>query len=518
MRRRPKLPGPGRLRSWLEVVRGSRSVGLLTLVAVAGLVLGSVASALALRSQEASGAADVEPGPITVPVERRVIVNEIRARGTARYDDTVDLVIDPSLLTGPATVSGRVPQPGDTVAAGSVVLEVAGRPVIALPGDVPAYRDLSIGTTGADVTALKAGLAALGIDPGDQASATFDETTAAAVAQLYALVGYEVPQREDAEESVSAAEADVRGADLAVLAARRDLDTVRAGTSAAERAELDAAVREAELALATANTEGDAAAAATAQNALTVAVARRDDAVRPRDDRVEEAALDAAVASAQGAQERLARARADAQPYLPASEVAFVPGLPRRVDVVQAVRGRPLDGVAMTVSGTTLVVVGELAPSEAALVTAGAAVTLTLPDGSTLPGTVASVGVPVEGPQTPDTQEEGGDEEAQQELANPDAVPFVVSATGDAAQLAALAGQSLRVAIPIGSTDGEVWAVPAAAVSTGADGGARVEVVPADGGDSVRVDVVLGLAADGYVEITSSEVELADGMSVVVGR
>ena len=77
--------------------------------------------------------------------------------------------------------------------------------------------------------------------------------------------------------------------------------------------------------------------------------------------------------------------------------------------------------------------------------------------------------------------------------------------------------QSLRITIPISSTGGEVLAVPLAAVSAAADGGARVEVEYSDG-TTVLIEVSTGLAASGYVAVTPIDGELAEGDRVVVGR
>jgi len=61
-----------------------------------------------------------------------------------------------------------LPADDATIAQGDVLYEVGGEPVIALYGDVPAYRsmrDLSDNMTGADVAQLEAALVALGYDP-----------------------------------------------------------------------------------------------------------------------------------------------------------------------------------------------------------------------------------------------------------------------------------------------------------------------------------------------------------------
>ncbi|MGH3123787.1 MAG: peptidoglycan-binding protein, partial [Streptosporangiaceae bacterium] len=55
-----------------------------------------------------------------------------------------------------------VPAVGQVVREGQVLYQVSGSPVVLLPGAVPAYRSLSEGMTGADVTELNAALVTLG--------------------------------------------------------------------------------------------------------------------------------------------------------------------------------------------------------------------------------------------------------------------------------------------------------------------------------------------------------------------
>jgi hypothetical protein len=55
-----------------------------------------------------------------------------------------------------------LPQVGQTIRQGQVIYQVSGAPVVLLYGNVPAYRDLSEGLTGADVTELNTSLVELG--------------------------------------------------------------------------------------------------------------------------------------------------------------------------------------------------------------------------------------------------------------------------------------------------------------------------------------------------------------------
>ena len=85
-------------------------------------------------------------------------------------------------------------------------------------------------------------------------------------------------------------------------------------------------------------------------------------------------------------------------------------------------------------------------------------------------------------------------------------------------QLAILRGTNVRVSIPVSSTDGEVLAVPLAALTAGAGGESRIEISTGDGEETELIEVKTGLAAGGYVEITAVDGTIAEGDLVVVGR
>jgi hypothetical protein len=78
-----------------------------------------------------------------------------------------------------------------------------------------------------------------------------------------------------------------------------------------------------------------------------------------------------------------------------------------------------------------------------------------------------------------------------------------------------LDGFSVRLTIPIKSTDGAVTAVPMSALSLAADGSSRVQVQ--EEGELKYVVVKPGLSADGFVEVTPSSGKLEVGQLVVVG-
>src|SRR5665647_3948758 len=94
-------------------------------------------------------------------------------RGDAIYEDPAEVMIETGDIGGPAVVTGQVPEVGANLDAGAVILEVAGRPVILLPGELPVYRTLRAGVSGPDVIQLKEALTALGIDPGSAGSVSY---------------------------------------------------------------------------------------------------------------------------------------------------------------------------------------------------------------------------------------------------------------------------------------------------------------------------------------------------------
>jgi hypothetical protein len=165
---------------------------------VAGLAGAAMAVGFAAASQIVSpteAAARARPpadAPVTVPVVRRALQSQVVTRGDTAFDGAVDVRIEAGGLETPAVVTGRVPAVGATVAEGDVLLEVAGRPVIALTGGLPTYRTLRQGSTGPDVTQLEQTLSRLGLHPG-AVDGTYDAATATAVAKLYSRAGYEPP-------------------------------------------------------------------------------------------------------------------------------------------------------------------------------------------------------------------------------------------------------------------------------------------------------------------------------------
>lgn len=164
-----------RVAGWGRIIRGNRAIWITSLIAIVCLVAGLLAGRFLFG---APTAAVPDPGLVTVPVEFGELSNDVTIRADVGYADAVDVSIDTSTLSGAAIVTGAVPEIGTELGALSVALEITGRPVIVLPGDLPAYRTLRMGVSGPDVVQLKQSLAAVGLNAGDPASNVFDQATA----------------------------------------------------------------------------------------------------------------------------------------------------------------------------------------------------------------------------------------------------------------------------------------------------------------------------------------------------
>lgn len=489
-----------RVSGWGRVLRGNRTLWIVALVAIVCLVAGLAIGRFLMS--DASSADAPEPGLVTAPVDFGPLSNDVTLRADVGYADAVEVKLDTSAFAGAAVVTGQVPEVGATFKPLSIALEVVGRPVIVLPGDLPSYRSLRYGVSGPDVLQLKQALSSVGIEAGDVKSNVFDDATAEAVGQLYAQAGYPVPASEEGSaENVRAAEEGVRAAKAGVTDAESALREAGAGPSAVESYQADVNVAAAERALADAKaTGGDAQ---QAQWDLQTAQLERDQLRKAKDTSAQQSILDSARAQVTSANEALEDARHAVLPYLPASEVLYLTELPRRVDVVNVERGSVLEGSAMTVSGATIRLTGTAAEADAGLLEVGAEATFDLPDGTAHRAVIAEL-------------EPGKETNSRWEvLLDPDPLT--------AEQVTQLQGSNVRIKIAVGATEGDVLSVPLAALTAGPGGDSRVEVVESDPreGEEAETRLVVvetGLAAKGAVEVIPVDGELEENDLVVVGR
>jgi multidrug efflux pump subunit AcrA (membrane-fusion protein) len=219
-----------------------------------------------------------------------------------------------------------------------------------------------------------------------------------------------------------------------------------------------------------------------------------------------QAAVDARKAAVRAAQladdvaDRLAAdldsAKRKAGVQVPVDEIVFLPAVRVRIEQIKVVVGDAARGPVMTVTNNQLAIDSSLRLDEARLVKPGMAVAIDEPAlGIKARGVVQRVA------DTPGTDGVDGYHIYFEILVHETTT--------------ALAGFSLRLTIPIESTQGAVTAVPVSALSLAADGTSRVQV---DNHGALEFIVVRpGLAADGFVEVTPVNGALAPGQLVVVG-
>ena len=550
----------GRRRRWPFVVA---SLALLGLAGGAWFV----GSRLQSPAQAAAKAGAPPASLISVLVELRVLSATLIIRGDVHAGRSV-AVSAPASVAGSPVVTGVFVKTGDQVAEGQRVVEVSGRPVFVLAGDVPVYRELRPGMTGADIAQLQTALVRLGCAA--ETDGTYGPATKLCVAVLYDGSGY-VPTLSSATEvadlaaaqqlvtdssgeqlaaygavakaagggttgsalvqaqtAVAAAQRGVNDAvaqgssavaraqtSLSVAVAERDRVIANAESSPSERDGSNAAVADAELGLNDARREA-ASALAGAKEGLQVANAQLTEAAKRPDVSLEQQAFDQASAKLESVKAALVELEGVSGPIVAQGEIVFMPGLPARVDSAVSVLGavgaadpNQAGGATgggsgasglVTLTAGALRVSGRVGVADKGLLRNGMAVELLDElSGTTYPATLAEIG-------------------ADPTIGTDGLQAFDVILTPDADLPDSLSGANLRVTFTAAATKGEVLVVPLAAVSAGADGQARVDVVGPNG-KATQVDVTAGLSADGFVEITPNQANsIKPGDLVVVGQ
>ncbi|MEM7338972.1 MAG: peptidoglycan-binding protein [Actinomycetota bacterium] len=550
--------------------------GILAIVAVVAVLAGVVGWLAGQRvKSEAELAAEREPPPpslITVPIELQELSQNVVVRGTVRASNATELTV--ASASGESIITRLPKDAGDVVAEGDVLIEVAGRPVIALQGDLPVFRNLIPSLEGPDVRQLEEALLRLGYDPGT-VDDVYDSSTAAAVEELYRAAGYSPGGEDDtARTAASAARDAVDAQNEAVSQARDALTQAQDGMSTSERLQLDQSLQQAregvdqaKVGRHDANAEATATLDATYQpetdawNRLQTAQGGTNpDTGQPPTaeelaqfqaefDQAKAARVAAETAKARTAEEqdRLVR---DAETNLAITQASFdeqtqpadTADLQRQVDDANEALSDAREELADAESR-----VGARIPANEIVF---------LPDLAVVERQVQRVNVEVgDFPQGPAMTISGVDVLIESGLASADRrlvsvgdvatledeplgleieaiVSFVADSPGGpdlSADRYALRLEpmgdvpddalnvNLRISIPVSSSGGEVLAVPFAALSAGANGAARVEVERTPG-DVEVVEVVTGLRANGLVQIDPVDADLAEGDRVVVGR
>lgn len=127
---------------------------------------------------------------ITAEVTKQVISNQVVTRGTVSSNQLTNVLAGREAAGASVTVVTGDPIPvGEEVQNGDVIVQLSGRPVFALEGAFPAYRDLAEGSVGPDVTQMQAALYSLDFFDGEDPEGTYGARTSAAVSALYESIG-----------------------------------------------------------------------------------------------------------------------------------------------------------------------------------------------------------------------------------------------------------------------------------------------------------------------------------------
>lgn len=128
-------------------------------------------------------------GPILAPVRQGALRDSFTT--TATWIPAQQEKIPVTSPEG-GVITAHTARPGDAVGAGTVLLEVNGRPVIATRGDFPLYRDLTYATQGPDVRQWQDLLQGLGYGIGSDRTGRFEQGTLRATRSFYKDRGYRV--------------------------------------------------------------------------------------------------------------------------------------------------------------------------------------------------------------------------------------------------------------------------------------------------------------------------------------
>ena len=191
-------------------------IAIIAIVAVIALFGGGWVAAQSFESpaQKAAKAEAPPAGTVTATVSTGNLEQTVSAEATIGRTSQESITVNAALSSGVVTQAPVAT--GGKVVAGSAVLEISGRPLLALPGAFPFYRDLTVGDRGPDVRQLQKGLDVAGFTVA--ADGSFGAATTSAVRALYARAGYSVPEIGATSTSDSANAASTTSADVSATA------------------------------------------------------------------------------------------------------------------------------------------------------------------------------------------------------------------------------------------------------------------------------------------------------------
>ncbi len=429
-------------------------------LAVGGLGLAAVAVAVvAIGGGDDGGAKAQEPGVPTRPLERRDLASTDSVDGTLGYAGDAAVI---NRLSGTIT---WLPAEGDVITRGHRLFELDGKPVVLMYGDVPAYRDLSAGTSGPDVEELEANLSALGFDPGT-VDDDFTSSTATAVA--------------DWQDSL-------------------DLDST--GTVELGRVVFMSGPRRVTSLSVSLGSSGSSGGGSDGSN--PAAAASQEDPSSP----TTTLASYVVDTPAQGDRKRPKKGKRPMTPSGSSGNQQPTSGSGSDSSATDAGSADTSDGTSaapstevMTTSSTRRVVTVDLDPSDGELVKRGTSARVELPDGKDVKGRVSSIGTVAQD----DSSDSGTGGSSNPTIEVTISLPEGSRVTGlDQAPVTVDLTDQVRH---------DVFVVPVESLLGTAGGGYAIEVRDSAGRRQIPVEP--GLFADGYVEVEGEG--LREGMEVEV--
>ena len=215
----PTESGPGGS-GGRQAARGSRLTrrrrALLGVgIAAALLAVGGLIGASFVKSPQQLAANTAAPPPTvtTAAVVSQILTSSVQMRGVVYPSTQYDVYVSApssgssssgsaasspssaagSSSTGTVYISKLEVAAGDTITNGEQLAELDGEPLFVLAGPDPAWRDLTPGESGPDVTELQKALASLGYYDGGDTPGYFGGATEDAVSLYYEHLGYTAP-------------------------------------------------------------------------------------------------------------------------------------------------------------------------------------------------------------------------------------------------------------------------------------------------------------------------------------
>lgn len=467
-----------------RLVRRQRVFLWITSAAALAATSGLLASTLVKSPAQLAASQGAPPASVlTAAVQSEVLAQQVVVRGTVTAGASIQITPTAAQGASALVVTGEPLAAGASISAGQVIVQVSGRPVIALPGATPAYRDLKPGDQGADISELQASLRSLGyVDP--DPSGAFGVGTKTAVHDLYAHLGYDPATTggHDDETDQPTLQSDAQ----AVTAAERTLGQ------------------------------------AQEQLAHDRQAAPNDSATINADQQTVQLDQQSLTTAEQANSQEIADTGYD----LPMDEFVFIPSFPATLVSINGTVGATVTSPLLTIDTGRLAVDAVVEPSDQAMLKQGMSARIDSEVlGQSASGTLTTIGpysnsVVIGGQANSGNAASGQGQSTGQTAPQQGTAGYPITVTPSTGlSPTAWLGQNVRLTITAAATPGKVLAVPVAAITTQANGRTSVEIYDQKTGERKQVPVTVGVTAAGMCAVTpATPGTLAAGDLVVTGQ